>query len=137
MILFIMYPLIFVEMLLILILMFRSPLRKVVMVGLSRSKLGRGPVVAKTLMGTIFVLLVTNLYSLVDVHTRLTDVGSSLNPTDQVLMAFNLLEATLLGITLFLALVIDRLHYYINELRRVRKKSEDYQLHGRNQTINS
>ncbi|KAK9689216.1 hypothetical protein RND81_09G044100 [Saponaria officinalis] len=132
MILFIMYPLIFIEMLVILILLFRSPLRKLVMAGINRFKLGRGPVVAQTLTGTLTVLLVTNLYGLFDVHKRLTD-GGAINPTDQVLMAFHLLEATLLGITLFLALIIDRLHYYINELRRVRMKSQDYHLHAQNE----
>ncbi|KAK9155661.1 hypothetical protein Sjap_003141 [Stephania japonica] len=46
------------------------------------------------------------------------------NPTDQVLMARHLLEASLMGFSLFLALMIDRLHHYIRELRLLRKSME-------------
>lgn len=46
------------------------------------------------------------------------------NPTDQVLMAKHLLETSLMGFTLFLALMIDRLHHYIRELRLRRKSME-------------
>ncbi|KAF9669535.1 hypothetical protein SADUNF_Sadunf14G0117600 [Salix dunnii] len=47
-----------------------------------------------------------------------------LNPTDEILMAMNLLQASLLGFMIFLALMIDRLHHYIRELRLLRKAME-------------
>lgn len=129
MLLYIMYPVIFVEMLVILTLLFRSPLRKLVIDGLDHLKLGKGPVVAQTLMGTLFVLFLSSSYGIFDIYARLTDTGS-INPTDQVLMAYHLLEATLLGTSLFISLIIDRLHYYVREIQRLRKKSEDYMLHN-------
>ncbi|CBI28815.3 unnamed protein product, partial [Vitis vinifera] len=39
-------------------------------------------------------------------------------------MARHLLEASLMGFLLFLALMIDRLHHYIRELRLLRKAME-------------
>uniref|UniRef100_A0A7C8ZBR7 Endoplasmic reticulum transmembrane protein n=1 Tax=Opuntia streptacantha TaxID=393608 RepID=A0A7C8ZBR7_OPUST len=120
MILYIMYPVMFAEMLVILLLLFRSPLRNLVIRGLDRWKLGRGPVVAQTLMGTLAVLFLSSSYGIFDVYGRLTDTAG-VNPTDQVLMAYHLLEATLLGISLFLALVIDRQHYYIKAIERLRQ----------------
>ncbi|KNA04883.1 hypothetical protein SOVF_195530 [Spinacia oleracea] len=123
-----MYPVILAELLLILILLFRTPLRKLLLKGLSQLKLGRGPVVAQTLSATMFVLFLSSVYGLLDAHWRFTD-GSAISPTEQVLMVHHLLEATLLGISLFLALIIDRQHYYINEIRRLRNKSEDHELH--------
>ncbi|KMS96249.1 hypothetical protein BVRB_000560 [Beta vulgaris subsp. vulgaris] len=98
------------------------------MKGLNQLKLGRGPVVAQTLLATLFVLFLSSLYGLFDVHMRLTD-AAAINPTEQVLMVYHLLEATLLGICLFLALIIDRLHYYMNEIRRLKNKLEDYEFH--------
>lgn len=128
MLLHIMYPIILIEVLLILILLFRTPLRNLLMKGLSQLKLGRGPVVAQTLSGTMSVLFLSSLYGLFDVHQHFTD-AAAINPTEQVLMVHQLLETTLLGTSLFLALIIDRLHYYMNEINRLRKKSEDYELY--------
>ncbi|GAB4849617.1 hypothetical protein Ancab_004411 [Ancistrocladus abbreviatus] len=129
MIIQLLYPLIFAEMLIILILLFRTPLRKLLLKGLDHLKHGRGPVVTQTLMATLLVVFISNLYGLAEVQKRLMDAGvGTANPTDQVLMAYNLLEASLLGFSLFLALMIDRLHYYLNEIRLQRKALEDYQL---------
>ncbi|KAF2304955.1 hypothetical protein GH714_000704 [Hevea brasiliensis] len=75
----------------------------------------------KTVAGTVFVVLMSSVYSMMKIQKRWIDEGA-VNPTDQVLMAKNLLEATLMGSSLFLALMIDRLHHYIRELR-VRRKS--------------
>jgi len=111
------------EMALILIMLFKTPLRKLVIVGLDRVKRGRGPVMVKTVAGTVFLVLMSSIYSITKIQKRWIDEGA-FNPTDQVLMAGHLLEATLMGSSLFLGLMIDRLHHYIRELRLRRKSIE-------------
>ncbi|KAL3356563.1 hypothetical protein AABB24_017292 [Solanum stoloniferum] len=117
------FVLVFLEVVVILTLIFRTPLRKPVLMALDKSKQGRGPVIVKSAGGTLFVVLVSILFNVTLMQNRATDSGT-VNPTDQVLLANHLLEASLLGFTLFLALVIDRLHYYIKELRLLRKTLE-------------
>lgn len=115
------FAVVFSEMILIMVTLFKSPLRKLVIVGLDQLKRGRGPVMVKTVAGTVFVVFMSSAYSMTKIQKRRIDEGA-LNPTDQVLMAKHILEATLMGSSLFLALMIDRLHHYMRELR-VRRKS--------------
>lgn len=81
---------------LVLIMMVKSPLRKVAIIGLDRMKRGRGPTVVKTIAGTFFVVLMSSIYSMAKIQNRSEDFGS-MNPTDQVLMTRHLLEASLMG----------------------------------------
>lgn len=90
------FTVIFSEMALVMVLLFKTPLRKLVTLGLDRVKRGRGPVVVKTVAGTVFVVLMSNVYSMVKIKKRWIEDGE-VNPTDQVLMAKFLLEATLMG----------------------------------------
>ncbi|XAR65668.1 hypothetical protein NMG60_11009852 [Bertholletia excelsa] len=117
------FPLIFAEMALIVIFVFKTPLRKLVIMGLDRVKRGRAPLIVKTVGGTLFVLMMSTVYNLTAIQKRRIDDGE-LNPTDQVLLAGHLLEASLMGFSLFLAFMIDRLHHYIRELRMRRKSME-------------
>ncbi|CAL5411913.1 B-cell receptor-associated protein 31-like [Camellia sinensis] len=117
------FTLVFSEMALIVIFVFKTPLRKLVIMGLDRVKRGRAPIVVKTVAGTVFVVMMSYVYSIMKIQKRWIDDGD-LNPTDQILMARNLLEASLMGFSLFLALMIDRLHHYIRELRIRRKSME-------------
>ncbi|PSS04691.1 Urease accessory protein like [Actinidia chinensis var. chinensis] len=117
----ILFPLIFAEMALIVIFVFKTPLRKLVIMGLDRVKRGRGPIVVKTVAGTVFVVMASSVYSIMKIQKRWIDDGD-LNPTDQILLSKHLLEASLMGFSLFLGLMIDRLHHYIRELR-IRRKS--------------
>ncbi|XP_042486976.1 B-cell receptor-associated protein 31-like [Macadamia integrifolia] len=117
------FTVIFAEMALIMILLFKTPLRKLVIMCLDRVKRGRGPVMVKTVAGTVFVVLLSSVYSMMKIQKRSIDAGAA-NPTDQVLMAKHLLEASLMGFSLFLTLMIDRLHHYIRELRLRRKAME-------------
>ncbi|XP_004293309.1 PREDICTED: B-cell receptor-associated protein 31-like [Fragaria vesca subsp. vesca] len=112
------------EMALILACLFRTPLRKLVIVGLDQIKRGRGPVVVKTAAGTVFVVLLTSLYGMVKIKRSGADAVGILSPTDQILMFKHLLEVTLMGFFLFLVLMIDRIHHYIRELRVRRKTME-------------
>ncbi|XP_030514791.2 B-cell receptor-associated protein 31 [Rhodamnia argentea] len=111
------------EALLILLLLFKTPVRKLAVIGLDRVKRGHGPMVVKTVAGTVCVVLGSGVYSMVKIRRRGIEDGAA-NPTDQVLMAKHLLESTLMGATLFLALMIDRLHHYMRELRLRRKSME-------------
>ncbi|KAF2303706.1 hypothetical protein GH714_021368 [Hevea brasiliensis] len=107
---------------LIMVLVFKTPLRKLVLMSLDRVKRGHGPIVVKTVAGRFFGVDVKCVQHNED-QKRWIDEGA-VNPTDQVLMAKHLLEATLMGSSLFLALSMDRLHHYIKELR-IRRKSMD------------
>jgi len=93
-----------------------------VIMGLDRVKRGRGPIVVKTVAGTMFVVMLSSVYNLMSFRKRWID--GDLNPTDQVLASQHMLEASLMGFALFLALMIDRLHHYIRELRIRRKTME-------------
>lgn len=116
------FSLIFVEMGLIVMFVFKTPMRKLVIMGLDRLKRGRGPIVVKTVAGTVFVVMMSSLYNVMKIQKRWIEDGEYVNPTDQVLSAQHLLETSLMGFSLFLALMIDRLHHYIRELR-IRRKS--------------
>ncbi|XVF27915.1 hypothetical protein REPUB_Repub14bG0150600 [Reevesia pubescens] len=124
------FMMIFSEMAVIFVLSFKTPLRKLVIMGLDRAKRGRGPVMVKTVAGTISVVMISSVYSMMKIQKRWIDDVAA-NPTDQVLMAKHLLETTLLGALLFLALMIDRLHHYIRELRIRRKNMETVKKQGR------
>ncbi|CAL5336412.1 unnamed protein product [Camellia sinensis] len=143
------FPAILGEMAVILILLFKTPLRKLVIMALDRLKRGTGPLVVKTVAGVIFVFMSITVYSVTEIQSRPID---SLNPMDQIILARNMLEASLMaegtepvlgswiwrviwkgkgkgkgpncGFLLFLLLMIDRLHHYIRELRLLRKTME-------------
>ncbi|KAL6135239.1 hypothetical protein ACLB2K_067467 [Fragaria x ananassa] len=117
------YTAIFSQMALILTLLFKSPLRKLVILGLDKLKRGKGPVVVTTVGGTVAAVLFANVYNLNELKSRTNEAGM-LNPTDEVLMSMKLLEISLMGFFLFLSLMIDRLHHYIRELRFLRKAME-------------
>ncbi|KAI4334126.1 hypothetical protein L6164_018856 [Bauhinia variegata] len=117
------YTAIFGEMAVILTLLFKTPLRKLVIITLDRVKRGRGPVVFSTIAATLLVVLVSSLYSMAKIQQRTIGAGI-INPTDQVLMSRHMLEASLLGFILFLSLMMDRLHHYIREIRLLRKTME-------------
>lgn len=84
------------EMAVIVLLSFKTPLRKVVIMALDRLKRGRGPVMVKTIGATVGIVLFSSLYSMVKIRRR-GIIDGAMNPTDQVLMAKNLLEVTLMG----------------------------------------
>ncbi|PIN02159.1 hypothetical protein CDL12_25331 [Handroanthus impetiginosus] len=138
------YALVFGEVAVILVLLFRTPLRKPILLLLDRLKQGRGPVVASTAGGTLFIIMVSLLFNITQIEKRSVE-GGGVNPTDQILFANQLLEASLLGFALFLALMIDRIHYYIKEVRMLRKhleavkkldqKSEDAKNKGKSKVV--
>lgn len=111
------FTVIFAEMALIMTLLFKTPLRKLVVMALDRVKRGRGPIMAQTVATTVFVVLLSSVYSMMKIQNRSVEPGL-INPTDQVLMARHLLEASLMGIS-------DRLIAFFFLLRLVAKKIEE------------
>ena len=91
------FGLIFAEMALIVAFVFKTPLRKLVVMGLDRLKRGRGPIVVKTVAATVFVLMVATVYNAVAIQRRWIQDEAEVNPTDQVILATRLLEASLMG----------------------------------------
>ncbi|CAN6231479.1 unnamed protein product [Urochloa humidicola] len=115
-------------------LLFKTPLRKLAVLGIDRLKRGRrAPVAVKTVAGVVLALLASTLYSMAEISGRTADPdsGGGLTPTDQVLFARHLLEASLMGYSLFLVLVIDRLHQYIRDLRGFKKNLEAASKHNK------
>lgn len=90
------FSLIFLEMALTIIFVFKTPLRKLVVMGIDRVKRGRGPVVVKAVAGTVFVAMMSNVYNAMAIHNRWSQ-DADINPTDQVLLSKHLLEASLMG----------------------------------------
>ncbi|CAH2047995.1 unnamed protein product [Thlaspi arvense] len=117
------FAVVWLEVAVIIAFSFKTPIRKLLIMGLDRSKRGRGPMVVKTVSATVCVVLVSSVYGMMKIQKRRVDDGSN-NPTDEVIMAKHLLESTLMGGVLFLGLMIDRLHHYMRELRIRRKSME-------------
>lgn len=93
---YLLFKIVFTEMALILTLLFRNPLRKFVIMGLDRLKRGRGPLVAKSVGATVLVVLCSAVYSAMEIQRRARE-GGAINPTDEVLKASLLLQASLMG----------------------------------------
>nr|GEW85280.1 B-cell receptor-associated protein 31-like [Tanacetum cinerariifolium] len=100
-----------IEINVIMILSFRTPLRRLAMFLLDRFKEGRGPIMS-TVALTLFLVLLSSLYSIFRIQKRSMETGT-VNQTDHVLLANHILDSSLMGFCLFLGLMIDRLHYYV------------------------
>ncbi|GJT33942.1 B-cell receptor-associated protein 31-like protein [Tanacetum coccineum] len=79
----------------ILLLLFKTPLRKLLIIGLDRAKRGRAPLVVKSVGATVFVIMMYNVYSVTEIQSR--PVEAVVNPTDQIILAYHMLEASLMG----------------------------------------
>lgn len=83
-----------------------------------RGAAGRGPVMAKTVAGTMLLVLASAGYSIAKIRRRAEEHGQ-LTPTDQVLASRHLLEASLMGIvsiicpSLFVYYFLDRSQFEI------------------------
>ncbi|XP_072983203.1 uncharacterized protein [Typha latifolia] len=108
--------------------LFKTPLRKLAIAGIDRLKHGHGPVVVKTIAGTMLSGLASSLYSMAKIRKRSTKLGS-ITPIDQVLMSRYILEASLMGYSLFLALIVNQLHHFHRELNWLKKSMEAVMKH--------
>ncbi|XAR58738.1 hypothetical protein NMG60_11014248 [Bertholletia excelsa] len=106
----------FAEGVLALLLMVKiGPLRELAMKGLDQVKMGKGPATVKTIACTMFVILLSNLFSIGKIQNKGSKLGT-MTPMDQVLWRNHLLEASLMGFCLFLGFLIDRMHHYLQKL---------------------
>ncbi|KAK4731753.1 hypothetical protein R3W88_024741 [Solanum pinnatisectum] len=90
-----------------------GPLRELVMKCLDQVKMRKGTVL--TVAGTISAILFSNFISIIKIQNKGAKIGT-MTPMDQVLWRTNLLEATLMGFSLFLGFLIDRMHHYLRKL---------------------
>ena len=81
-----------------------GPLRELVIKSLDQMKMGKGPATVKTIAGTMSVILLSNLMSIVKIQNKGAKLGT-MSPMDQVLWRTHLLEASLMG--QFLSLFLD------------------------------
>ncbi|XP_044501682.1 B-cell receptor-associated protein 31-like [Mangifera indica] len=96
-----------------------GPLRELVIKSLDQLKMGKGPATVKTIAGTMSVILLSSLTSIVKIQNKGAKLGT-MSPMDQVLWRTHLLEASLIGFTLFLGFIIDRLHHYLTKLIQIK-----------------
>lgn len=76
-----------------------GPLRELVMKSLDQVKMGKGPATVKTIAGTMSVILLSSLMSIVKIQNKGAKLGT-MSPMDQVLWRTHLLEASLMGMIL-------------------------------------
>ncbi|KAH8489951.1 hypothetical protein H0E87_025240 [Populus deltoides] len=98
-----------------------GPLRDLVIKSLDQVKMGKGPATVKTIAGTMSVILFSSLMSIVKIQNKGAKLGT-MSPMDQVLWRTHLLEASLMGFTLFLGFLIDRMHHYLSKLLGLRSR---------------
>ncbi|XP_075674763.1 uncharacterized protein LOC142643944 [Castanea sativa] len=73
-----------------------GPLRELVIKSLDQLKIGKGPATVKTIAGTMFVILLSSLMSIVKIQNKGAKLGT-MSPMDQVLWRTHLLEASLMA----------------------------------------
>lgn len=88
----------------VILLMEFGPLRELVIKSLDQLKAGKGPATVKTIAGTMFVIFLSSLMSIVKIQNKGAKLGT-MSPMDQVLWRTHLLEASLMG--MFLLFFLD------------------------------
>ncbi|KAJ4969093.1 hypothetical protein NE237_015794 [Protea cynaroides] len=96
-----------------------GPLRELVMKSLDQLKTGKGPATVMTIAGTMSVILASSVTSILKIQNKGSKLGT-VTPMDQVLWRTHLLEASLIGYSLFLGFIIDRIHHYLQKLSGLR-----------------
>nr|GEU63327.1 B-cell receptor-associated protein 31-like protein [Tanacetum cinerariifolium] len=75
-----------------------------------------------TIAGTMSVILFSNWISIVKIQNKGAKIGT-MTPMDQVLWRTYLLDASLMGFSLYLGFLIDRMHHHLQKLINLRKNS--------------
>nr|POE89443.1 hypothetical protein CFP56_01800 [Quercus suber] len=83
-------------------------LRELVIKSLDQLKTGKGPATVKTIAGTMSVILLLSLMSIVKIQNKGTKLGT-MSPMDQVLWRTYLLKASLMGQTAIRLLLHKRI----------------------------
>lgn len=99
-----------------LLLMFRfPPCYLLLMKGIDVLKTGRGPALIRTLVGTVSIVLATTLSNMYKIEKRISKLGSP-TPVDHFMLRTYLLEVSLMGYSLFLALIISHMHHQFQQI---------------------
>ena len=99
------FMVIFVEGVLAFLLLVKiGPLRDLVIKSLDQLKMGKGPATVKTIAGTMSVILLSSLMSIIKIQNKGAKLGT-MSPMDQVLWRTHLLEASLMGVFILLSSV--------------------------------
>ncbi|GLJ22142.1 hypothetical protein SUGI_0415690 [Cryptomeria japonica] len=107
-----------------------GPLSKLSMDALSQLKTGKGPAMVKTLACTLALIMLSSITSILNIQKRTTKIGT-MTPMDQILLKTHLLEASLMGFLLFLALTIDRLHHHLQKSGGLRTNVDSFKKQAR------
>ncbi|MFS7982776.1 putative B-cell receptor-associated protein [Helianthus anomalus] len=95
-----------------------GPLRELVMNGLDQVEMRKGTVL--TSAGTMSVIFFFSWVSIVKIQNKGAKIGT-MTPMDQVLWRTHLLEASLMGFSLYLGFLIDLMHHHLQRLINLRK----------------
>ncbi|XP_024979891.1 uncharacterized protein LOC112516880 isoform X2 [Cynara cardunculus var. scolymus] len=95
-----------------------SPLQERLLVELDGLKQGRAQLAVKSVTATVFVVMMYILYTVVQIHSR---CGDAVDSPNRAILAYLVLEASLIGFSLFLLLIIDGLHQYTKEVNILTK----------------
>ncbi|KAM7266016.1 hypothetical protein ACFE04_003699 [Oxalis oulophora] len=103
-----------------------GPLRELVIKSLDQLKMGKGPATVKTIAGTMSVILLSSLMSIIKIQNKGAKLGT-MSPMDQYTRSQRASwlsgisrELGLFGFTLFLGFIIDRMHHYLSKLIKIR-----------------
>eukprot|EP00252_Welwitschia_mirabilis_P026918 TRINITY_DN9016_c0_g1_i1.p1 TRINITY_DN9016_c0_g1~~TRINITY_DN9016_c0_g1_i1.p1 ORF type:complete len:225 (-),score=38.27 TRINITY_DN9016_c0_g1_i1:33-707(-) len=99
------------------------PFRKLLMKALDKALSNKGPSMIATLAAAMGVILASSIFSITKIQARAFHLGT-ITPTDQILLKTHMLEASLMGYSLFLGLVIYRLHHFLQKIRGLKKDVE-------------
>ncbi|MBA0580331.1 uncharacterized protein LOC105787202 [Gossypium raimondii] len=121
--------LVLAETVLVLGLIFSSPLRELVMRILDIITVGKATLILKTVAATLLLVFTSMLYDVIEIKKCWSE-GAVPNPADEILMAKQVLKASM-WFALFLALATYGLHYCIKGLegsRRLEAAEDNKQL---------
>ncbi|KAL7601513.1 hypothetical protein Lser_V15G24981 [Lactuca serriola] len=107
---YLLFTVLFAEMIIILLLLFKTPLREPLVAGLDGFKQGKAQLAVTSVGATVFVVMMYNIYTVVEIRSCSADAVDSPN---RVILAFRILEASLMGVSLFLLVMIESLHQFI------------------------
>ncbi|KAK9078175.1 hypothetical protein SSX86_002232 [Deinandra increscens subsp. villosa] len=103
----------FAQIIIILLLLLETSFRNPLLFQLDKLKRSRAQLAVKSIGATMFVVMMYDIYSVLEIRTR--SIDSINNSPNHVILAFHLLEASLVGFMLILLVVINHLHQYIKE----------------------
>ncbi|KAI3789484.1 hypothetical protein L2E82_02281 [Cichorium intybus] len=127
---YLLFTVLFAEMMIILLLLFETPIREPLVAGLGGFKQGKAQLVVKSFGATVFLVMMYNIYTIVEI--RSCSVNAVVSP-NRVILAYHILEASLMGVSLFLLLIIDSLPQRMkkiisltNTIKAERKQNQAY-----------